>query len=205
MRGGFDLVLGNPPWVKVEWEERGVLGDRNPLFMLRSYPAATLTDMRDDAFERYAGLRQSWLTELEQAEATQSFLNAKQNYPALAGQQTNLYKCFLPQAWTVGNSQGTAGFLHPEGVYDDPKGGVFRAALYPRLRAHFQFHNEKHLFPDVDHHNAFSINVYSRPRVTPAFGHIANLYTPATVDACFDHDGHGPIPGNQGRRQQLEC
>ena len=195
VRGGFDLVLGNPPWVKVEWEERGVLGDRNPLFMMRSYPAATLTDKRDDAFEQYDGLRSSWLTELEQAEATQSFLNAKQNYPALAGQQTNLYKCFLPQAWMIGNPQGAAGFLHPEGVYDDPKGGAFRAALFPRLRAHFQFHNEKHLFADVDHHNAFSINVYSRPLPTPTFGHIANLYAPATVDACFDHDGHGPIPG----------
>ena len=195
VRRGFDLVLGNPPWVKVEWEERGVLGDRNPLFVLRSYPAATLTDMRGDAFEQHNGLCQSWLTELEEAEATQSFLNAKQNYPTLVGQQTNLYKCFLPQAWMIGNRWGAAGFLHPEGVYDDPKGGAFRAALYARLRAHFQFHNEKHLFPGVDHHNAFSINVYSRPLVTPAFGHIANLYTPATVDACFDHDGHGPIPG----------
>ena len=123
VRGGFDLVLGNPPWVKVEWEERGVLGDRNPLFVLRSYPAATLTDMRDGAFEQYDGLRQSWMTELEQSEATQSFLNAKQNYPTLAGQQTNLYKCFLLQAWMIGGTGGVSGFLHPEDLYDDPKGG----------------------------------------------------------------------------------
>ena len=34
VNGGFDLVLGNPPWVKVEWEEGGVLGDRIPLFVL---------------------------------------------------------------------------------------------------------------------------------------------------------------------------
>ena len=33
-RGGFDLVVGNPPWIKVEWEERGVLGERNPVFAL---------------------------------------------------------------------------------------------------------------------------------------------------------------------------
>ena len=26
VRGGFDLVLGNPPWIKVEWEEGAVLG-----------------------------------------------------------------------------------------------------------------------------------------------------------------------------------
>ena len=33
-RGGFDLVLGNPPWIKVEWEEGGVLGDREPMFAI---------------------------------------------------------------------------------------------------------------------------------------------------------------------------
>ena len=27
--GGFGLALGNPPWVKVEWEEGGVMDDRN--------------------------------------------------------------------------------------------------------------------------------------------------------------------------------
>ena len=25
--GGFDLVLGNPPWIKVEWDQLGVIGD----------------------------------------------------------------------------------------------------------------------------------------------------------------------------------
>jgi hypothetical protein len=26
-RGGFDLVVGNPPWLKVEWNEAGILGE----------------------------------------------------------------------------------------------------------------------------------------------------------------------------------
>ncbi len=34
-RGGFDLILGNPPWVKVEWKEAGILGDYDPSFVLR--------------------------------------------------------------------------------------------------------------------------------------------------------------------------
>ena len=194
-RGGFDLVLGNPPWVKVEWEERGVLGDRNPLFVLRGHSAAEISGLRDDAFARHAGLRSAWFMELEEAEATQTYLNARQSYPLLAGQQTNLYKCFVPQAWMIGGEAGVAGFLHPEGVYDDPKGGAFRAALYTRLRAHLQFQNEKHLFAEVDHHTLFSVNVYGGTAPDPAFLHIANLFAPATVDACLAHDGRGPVPG----------
>ena len=194
-RGGFDLVLGNPPWVKVEWEEGGVLGDRNPLFVLRKRSATEMTALRGEMFERYAGLREAWLAELEGAEATQAFLNARQNYPLLAGQQTNLYKCFLPQAWMIGREDGVAGFLHPEGVYDDPKGGTFREALYSRLRAHFQFQNEKRLFSEVHHETLFSVNVYGGARDAPMFRHIANLFAPATVDACLEHDGRGEVPG----------
>ena len=88
-----------------------------------------------------------------------------------------------------------AGFLHPEGVYDDPKGGAFREALYHRLRAHFQFQNSMFLFPIADR-ALFSINIYGEPHPSrPAFKHIANLFSPATVDACLDHDGRGPLPG----------
>ena len=195
IRGGFDLVVGNPPWVKVEWEEGGVLGDYEPLLALRGYSAAAIAELRHDALERHAGLRETWLSEFVGAEATQGFLNARQNYPALAGQKANLYKCFLPQAWLIGSEVGTSGFLHPEGMYDDPKGGAFREALYLRLRAHFQFQNEKRLFSDVHHHTLFSVNVYGKVRPSPRFAHIANLFAPATIDACVDHDGRGPVPG----------
>ena len=194
-RGGFDLVLGNPPWVKVEWEEGGVLGDRNPAFVLRKHSATEITALRDETFQRYEGLREEWLRELEEAEATQAFLNARQNYPLLAGQQTNLYKCFLPQAWMIGREGGVSGFLHPEGVYDDPKGGVFREALYSRLRAHFQFENELGLFTDIDATRRFSVNIFGETKPEPAFKHIANLFAPATVDACLEHDGRGEVPG----------
>ncbi len=195
-RGGFDLVVGNPPWVKVEWEEKGVLGERNPTLVLRKVSATDVTELRGAAFEKYEGLREAWLGELEEAEATQGFLNGVGNYPLLKGQQTNLYKCFLPQAWMVARrDEGAVGLLHPDGVYDDPQGGRFREVLYARLRAHFQFQNEKRLFPEVHHHTEFSVNVYGAARPEPCFQHIANLFAPATVDACLDHDGHGPVPG----------
>ena len=195
LRGGFDLVAGNPPWIKVEWEEGGTLGDFDPALVLRKHSAAELTAVRKAAFDRRDGLREMWMAELAEANATQNFLNAVQNYEGLRGQKTNLFKCFLPQAWMLRSDAGISGFLHPEGVYEDPKGGPLRELLLPRLRAHFQFQNEKKLFSEIDHHTLFSVNVYGVDRPEPYFHHIANLFAPATVDACFDHDGSGPIPG----------
>ena len=195
VRGGFDLVLGNPPWIKVEWKEAGVLGDFDPSLALRKHSAIELTRGRDEAFERYSGLRDAWMADVEDSEATQAFLNAPQNYPALAKQQTNLFKCFLPQAWMIGSEDGVAGFLHPEGIYDDPKGGSFRREVYSRLRSHFQFANERKIFAEVDHHTAFSVNIYGGQSTSPKFVHIANLYAPATIDATFDHNGGPDVPG----------
>ena len=202
--GGFDLVLGNPPWIKVEWKEAGVLGDFDPSLALRKRSAIELTKERDEAFKRHRGLREAWLADVEDSEATQAFLNATQNYPDLTGQKTNLFKCFLPQSWMIGSKSGVAGFLHPEGIYDDPNGGTFRSSVYSRLRSHFQFANEKKLFSDVHHHTAFSVNIYCRDPGERKFDHIANLYTPATVDATFAHNGVGDIPGPQGRGGQVE-
>jgi hypothetical protein len=52
-RGGFDLVLGNPPWIKVEWNEGGIIGDAEPLYVLRKYTASSLVRLRGESLSRY--------------------------------------------------------------------------------------------------------------------------------------------------------
>lgn len=193
-RGGFDLVLGNPPWLKVEWNEGGIMGDSDPQFVLRNFTAAKLADLRQATIEKYQ-IRTAYLAAFVESIATQNFLNGLQNYPLLEGMKANLYKCFLPQSWLIGKETGVTGFLNPEGIYDDPRGGGFRAELYPRLRYHFQFQNELSLFAEVDHHVKFSVNVFHNCKEEVFFAHFANLFTPSTVDNCFNHQGNTPVPG----------
>ncbi|WP_302409195.1 Eco57I restriction-modification methylase domain-containing protein [Comamonas kerstersii] len=192
-RGGFDVVLGNPPWIKLEWNEQSLLSDFDPRFAIRKLSAKQTADQRDAVFAATEQARTDYLAECVATEGMGAFLNAVQNYPLLKGQQSNLYKCFLPLVWRVGS--GVQALLHPEGPYDDPKGGALRAAMYPRLRAHYQFVNVKHLFAEVLHWVTFSINVYAMPREKTAFKTIANVFVPGTVDACIEHSGAGPTPG----------
>ncbi|MFZ9754323.1 MAG: Eco57I restriction-modification methylase domain-containing protein, partial [Cyanobium sp.] len=209
--GGFDVIVGNPPWLKVEWEEKGVIGDADPMVLIRKVSASELAKRRSEAFSQNPNLRAAYLEEFEAQNGSQTFLNALQNYPLLKGSQTNLYKCFMPQAWRVASGQGVQGFLHPEGVYDDPRGGPLREEIYGRLLDHFQFQNELPLFAEVDHHAKFSINLYGHPHAI-SFIHAANLYHPKTIDACFEHDGSGLVGGiktnnnewdTSGHRQRL--
>lgn len=184
-KGGFDLMLGNPPWLKVEWNSGAVLGDYQPQFVLRKFSAPQIAKLRDEVFTAMPEVQHTWLAEFETSEGTQNFLNDTSNYPLLRGVQTNLYKCFLPQAWDNTSPLGVSGFLHPEGVYDDPNGGELRKAIYPRLRAHFQFQNEMKLFP-IGHRNKFSINIYGEIQSSPGFDNIANLFLPHTIDGCYE-------------------
>lgn len=192
--GGFDLVVGNPPWIKVAWDESGVLGEANPRVAIRKLNATELAQQRSTAFAQFPNLQDDWRAELEEAEATQSYLSAQQNYSLLQGMQTNFYKCFLPVGWMLAGQRGVVGYLHPEGPYDDPKGGIFREAIYPRLRAHFQFHNELKLF-EIGNQAKFGINIFGSVRSTPSFELIANLFTPATIDESYLHDGTGMAGG----------
>ena len=201
-KGGFDIMLGNPPWLKVEWNEGGVLGDFNPQFVLRKFSASKLREEREYAFKRNRELELAWYSELSGAEGSQNFLNADQNYPELAGQKANLYKCFLPQAWRWGSHDSVSGFLHPEGVYDDPSGGGFREKIYPRLVSHYVFQNQKKLFSEIDNNKYYSINIYRSIPDKVEFINIANLYHPLTIDASFDHDGSGTVPSLKDENNQ---
>ncbi|EEY9437441.1 TPA: class I SAM-dependent DNA methyltransferase [Escherichia coli] len=197
-RGGFDLMLGNPPWLKVEWQEAGVLGDYEPEFVLRKLSASKLATLRIDTFNQIPALEAAWRSEYEGCEGMQNFLNAQQNYPVLRGVQTNLYKCFLPQAWRLGAEKGVAGFVHPEGVYDDPKGGLFREEIYPRLRLHCQYQNEFSLFVGTNDHGRmkFGTHVYSMTKSNDVeFININNLFIPSTLDESFEHSGDGLVGG----------
>jgi hypothetical protein len=192
-QGGFDLVLGNPPRIKVVWEEAGILGEKNPLFAIRKFSASDLGKLRDEAFSTYPGLQDAWTAELEQTDVTQNFLNGTQNYPLLKGIKANPYKCFMPLGWRLSNNRGVAAYLHPKSPYDDPDGGTLREALYPRLRAHFQFQNQFMLFPIGDRVR-YSINIYGSEEEDISFNQISNLFTPVTIYACYTHDDSG-LPG----------
>lgn len=193
VRSGFDLVLGNPPWIKLEWNELALLSDFDPRFSIRRLSAKEATDHRDSVFRQYKDARRDYLNECTTFEGLGAYLTSRSNYPDLEGQKSNLYKGFLPTAWRI--SSGVQALLHPEGVYDDPNGGPLRAAIFSRLRAHYQFENQLLLFSEVHHNTKFSINIYAAKRKDPSFLQLANLFAPASISSCTQHGGGGPVTG----------
>ncbi len=190
-RGGFDLIVGNPPWVKITWEEKAVLSDEQPMFAIRKLSAAQTTKRRDFALKDLRA-KILYFREYETISAEQNYINAVQNYAALRGLQGNLYECFLPQSWTYCNNNGVFALIHPESVFNDSKGTEIRKELNARMRKHFRFSNALKLFADVHTSREYGLNVYSN-RKTIGFDQIVNLYVASTVDECYENIDKAPV------------
>ncbi|PLS25162.1 hypothetical protein BLI708_11115 [Bifidobacterium imperatoris] len=195
--GGFDFMIGNPPWVNVQWNANNAVSDVEPSFAIHAITAAEM-NKRLPALLENEDLRKTLLHEYVGVAGQLAFFGAVGNYPLLQGQRTNLFRCFLPNAFVFTREQnGVSAFVHPDEVYGDTRAGILREQMVRRLRYHFQFINEKKLFVGVDHHTAFSLNVYQNPESnkTPMqFDSIWNLYAPKTIDECYASDGTGEIP-----------
>ena len=195
LRDGFDVICGNPPWIKLAFDEKDIISEKYPEVSIRKVSAPDVREMKLKLFAQSTAIHKLYTTELEGNVCQSQFLNGLCNYPLLLGQQTDLYKCVLSNGFDLISPKGFIGLLHPESIYDDPNGQPLRKEVYQRLRYHFQYHNELRLFAEVHHSTKYGSQIYGSPQPTICFYSIHNLFHPSTVDGCFSHDGHGVCPG----------
>ncbi len=204
-RGGFDLIAGNPPWLKIEFEEKDIISEKKPEVVIRNITAPEVKKIRESSLTQFKEISEAYYDELLLVFSTSAFLGAIQNYPLQEGQSqaANLYKGILENSFNLISKGGYVGLVHPEGPFEDPKGQVLRKELYQRLKFHFQFKNELALFSEVHHETIFGCHIYQGKKELPSFISIHNLFNPATIDGCFIHDGRGISGGFKVKDEQI--
>ena len=195
LRDGFDIICGNPPWLKLEFDEQGILSEKYPEVAIRKVSAPDVRKMRDKMFEQIPVTKELYRSEEIETACSSVFMNAYCNYPLLVGQQTNLYKCVLENGFSMMNENGFMGMLHPDTVFDDPNGQQLRKEIYPRLICHFQFVNVLKLFAEVLHWTIYGIHIYGRKKDKIFFDSMSNVFHPSTIDSSYIHDGIGVCGG----------
>lgn len=201
---GFDLAVGNPPWIKLLFEEKGLMSDIFPELLIRKTTAPQVRKLTDQFLEVEAQ-QTLYFAENIESDVSATFMNAVQNYPLLKGQQTNLYKCILENGLHWIAEKGYLGLVHPEGIYDDPNGYELRKEVYQRLKYHFQFQNALNLFVEVAHREKYGIHIYSGTKGEVDFYSINNIFHPATIDGCFiERTVYEPAKGLKIKNEQTE-
>ena len=144
-RGGFDLQVGNPPWVRPRTDVDALLAEGDPWWQLALKPSETARKAKRDATLALPGIRDLVIDGTTDVVVTTEYLGSAQAYPLLAGLQPDLYRCFMEQTWGHA-SQRIVALIHPESHFTDEKAGLLREHTYLRLRRHWQFINELTLY-----------------------------------------------------------
>lgn len=87
-RGGFDLILGNPPWIKVTWNEKDYLSEALPIIEIRKETASSVNKMRDSILGTRVDVN-AFMQEYSVTAGIQAFLGSICNYAILAGSSIN--------------------------------------------------------------------------------------------------------------------
>ena len=149
-QGGFDAVIGNPPWDQIEQPEvewfaarddeiaRAETGAKRKALIKQRVAAG------DELAMEYEAVRNA-------ATAMRMYARTSGNYPLLSGGRINLYSLFVERALRLINPNGLVGLLTPSGIYADKTAARFFQSLSTsgRIAGLFDFENRKIFFKDV--------------------------------------------------------
>lgn len=193
LKGGFDAVIGNPPWDRmrledVEWFEARL-------------PAIAQAHKADDRKKMIAGLEKSkkplfedYQRAVRRAENAMRMARKDGQFPMLSKGEINVYALFVERATRLVKPTGIIGLLTPTGIASDKSSAAFfkGVATNGRLISFLDFENKgtdrPPYFPDV--HAQFKFAAFisaASPQKGPAkCGFFLN--TPADIligDRCF--------------------
>ena len=159
LSGGFDVVLGNPPWEKIQSEEK-------QWFATRDSEIATLTGpQRKKAIKELEtgkpDLFAKWNEQKRMDASLAAFLKYSSIFPLTARGKFNLFGVFAELGKKITSNFGRCGNILPTGIATDDTTKLFFQELvnHSRLVSLFDFENRHALFPKV--HRSFKFCLLS--------------------------------------------
>lgn len=166
-RGGFDVVLGNPPWEVMQLSEKEYFAAKHPEIAAlagtaRKRAIEALRTQNPTAFEDFQ-------TALRTSEAGNDFTRASGRFNLTARGKVNTYALFAEHFANLARNR--AGVIVPTGIATDSTTAPFFAALVSdrRLASLFDFENRAGLFPSIDSRMKFSLLTLGREEPLAAF------------------------------------
>jgi len=148
--GGFDVMLGNPPWNMLQLDPQeffiGLASDivSAPNMAARERLIAKLVKTNPELFAKYQ-------TEKHNVDAYQKFVHCSGRFPLTSFGRINLMALFTEHARLAVNDQGRAGVIIPTGIATDSFTQYFFGDLVSQqsLIQLTGFENESFIFPGV--------------------------------------------------------
>ena len=160
--GGFDCVLGNPPWERIKLQEKEFFATRDP-----DIANARTADIRRKIITKLPQtnptLHTDYIAAMRESESTSHFLRASSRFPLTSGGDINTYAVFAGLARQTISPKGRAGIIVPTGIATDYTYRDFFADVVEsrQLASLYDFENRRKLFPAVHSSMKFSLMTIS--------------------------------------------
>lgn len=201
-KGGFDLQVGNPPWVRPDTDLEALYAEFDPWWKLASKPTVAEKKKRLPTTLATNRNRQYVATSLAETVSYRSFVSDITTYPVLDGLRPDLYRCFMSQVWEHGSQGGIQGMISLDTHFTDEKGAALRSTCYHRMRRHWHFLNSLKLF-EIQGEKTFAVSVTGTAR-TIEFINASWLMHPSTATGSLRHNGTGRVPGMKDPSEQWD-
>ena len=194
--GGFDAVIGNPPWDRMKLQEVEWFAARVPAIALaqrasdRKAAIRRLREAGDPIADDYA--QAVWHAEAGARVAAGEVVRGQRTtqYPLLGRGDVNLYSLFVERAAALIKPDGIVGLLCPSGIAGDLGAAPFFRSVSTsgRLSAVFDFENRGTYFPEVHRSFKFCALVFGGAERRFAEARLG-FFLPATTDEAIDMHG----------------
>ncbi len=154
--GGFDVVLGNPPWERIKLQEQEFFASRSPDIAHAPNKAARDRLIKqlalEDALPAEKALFAEFQTAQRRAEATSQFVRTGDRFPLAGIGDVNTYAVFAELFFELIGSRGRAGLIVPSGIATDHSTKAFfdEIVTNKRLVSLYDFENREKVFPSID-------------------------------------------------------
>ncbi|MDE2809107.1 MAG: restriction endonuclease, partial [Gemmatimonadota bacterium] len=156
-QGGFDAVIGNPPWDRIKLQEVEWFATRDLELALAPTAAARRKGIQQ-LRKQGASIAAEFDAAKAQSESLSKVFRSCGEYPLLSGGDINLYSLFVERSMRLIKPDGFVGLLTPSGIYADKTAARFFQSVSTsgRIDGLFDFENRRlgtdlsPFFPDVD-------------------------------------------------------
>lgn len=164
--GGFDVVLGNPPWEKIKLQEKEWFKGRRPEISKATSAAKRMRLICQLETEDPSTFR-DYLAEKRFADCTSHFIRESGVFPLCGRGDVNTYSVFSETNRNIVSLTGRAGFIVPSGIATDSTTSLFFNALVSSstLESFFDFENAAPLFENVHRSYKFALITLAGPEV----------------------------------------
>ncbi|MDD2285939.1 MAG: N-6 DNA methylase, partial [Paludibacter sp.] len=156
-KGGFDCVIGNPPWEKVTILEREFFTD------FKDIVEEKRSNIRKKRIENlsvtHPSIYLSWIDANSSVDRQKNFFSKGERYIYSAVGELNLYPLFVENNTHLNNKNGRSGLIIKSGMLQSPTWAGFTQYLLEnhKIVSAFDYRNWNGWFPAIGYHERFTL------------------------------------------------